>query len=150
MTTALAIRGNNVPQSKAKLTKGYLSLKRSLASHKEKIKETTESMVRTTEVAASAFALGGIQGMRAGKGEEPIRIFGKINLELGVAGALHLAGLFGLGGEYSNHLKNFGDGALAAFAANWGRGIGYKWAKDKAEKGGTKGDLEDQIAAFLE
>lgn len=150
--TALALRGHGaVPQSKTKLTKGYISLKRSLATHKEKIRETTEGMVRTTEVAGAAFALGAIQGVRAGKGEKPYKFFGKVNLELGVAGVLYTAGIFGLAGDYSSHLKNFADGSLAAFTANWGRGIGYKWAKEKKEeKGGAGGDLEDQIAAFLQ
>lgn len=151
MSTALAIRssGVKVPQSKNKLVKQMLSAKRSLANMREKAQETIEGVVRTTEVGAAAFTLGGIQGMRAGKGEEPIKIFGRINLELGVAAVLHLGGILGFGGQYSGHLKNFGDGAFAAFAANWGRGIGYKWAKDKEAKGSTKGDLEDQISAFM-
>lgn len=150
MSTALARSGGvNVPTSKTKLTKGYVSLKRSLANHREKIKKGTEEAVRTMEVAGAAFALGSVQGVRAGKGEEPIKIMGKVNLELGVAALLYSAGLFVNTGGEINHLKNFADGSLAAFTANWGRGIGYKWAKEKAE-GGSGGNLEDQINSFLD
>lgn len=151
MSTSLALRGSNtaIPKSKTGLVKGFISAKKALASTKAKAQETVEGVVRSTEVAGAAFVLGGYQGMRAGEGKAPAKIFGKVNLELGMAAGLHLAGILGLAGNYSSHLKNFGDGCLAAFASNWGRGIGYKWAKDKAEKGETSGGMEDQVADFL-
>lgn len=152
MSTALAIRGHagaKVPTSKNKLVKAYLSSKRALAMSKEKAKETVEGVVQGLEIAGAAFALGGYQGMRAGEGKAPAKLFGKVNLELGVAAGLHVASLLGLAGDYSSHLRNFGNGALAAYATNWGRGIGYKWAKEKADKGGTSGSIEDQVADFL-
>jgi len=148
MSTALAVRGVSVPSSKTKLTKGYVSLKRSLQNHREKLKQTTLEGVRTLEIGGAAFALGTFQGVRAGQGKAPAKIFGKVNLELGVAAVLYAAGIFVDTGD-TNHLKNFADGSLAAFTANWGRGIGYKWAKEKEAEGGSGGDLEDQIADFM-
>lgn len=146
MSTALVKHsGTSVPTSKNKLAKGYVSLKQSLARHKEKAQETIEAVVRTTEGMAAAAVVSGIQGMRAGEGKAPLKIMGKIDLELAVAAGCHVGALLGVGGKYSEHLRNFGDGAAFAFAANWARGAGYKHAKKKLEGGAS---LEDKVAAF--
>lgn len=153
MSTALAVRGStgvSVPQSKSKLIKSYISSRKALARVKAKGEETLMSLVDTAEVTTAAFVLGGYQGMRAGKGEAPAKLFGKVNLELAIAALLHGGALF-LSDKSAQHARSFGNGALAAFATNWGRGIGYKWARER-EAGGqgqTSGNIHDTVADFL-
>jgi hypothetical protein len=95
---------------------------------KEEAKDMIHTLVRTTEVSATAFGLGVVQG-RYG----PVEVLG-VPLELGGGIAAHLAGLLGLGGNFSGHLHNFGDGFLATYMATVGRGAGLQW-KHKAVPG---------------
>jgi hypothetical protein len=69
---------------------------------------------------------------------------------------LVVGGFMGLGGSrWSDHLTHLGNGALAAWTSNLGRGWGFKFRSEKKAAGGaTKGEggdsLRDQVAALLE
>ena len=93
-------------------------LQKRLARFKEKASETTEKVVRTVEVGTMALGMGIVQG-RAGS----VEIMG-LPLELGTGVVLNLMGYFGAAGKYSDHLNNFGDGALASYLTTVGRGVG--------------------------
>lgn len=157
-STALVKSGMNVPSSPKKLLAAYLSAKRSVASMREKGEETVAGVVRTTETLGAAFVMSGIQGAywdnvdKNGKKTYGLKVAG-ISLDLGVGIGLHLLGILGLGGRYSDHLKAFADGSLASYISTLGRNVGYKWAAERAKDkktGATKGSLEDDIAAFIQ
>lgn len=114
------------------------SLRARMANLKKKTEKVTERAVHTVEVGASAFGFGVLQG----RSSDPngVQLFG-IPIELLAGIGLHGAGFLGLGGKMSSHLHGFGDGALAAYMATMGRGVGTAW-KQKAPGGGT-GLLEE-------
>jgi len=118
--TAIA---RNVSQSELK--RGYERLQ-GLRARLEKVKEhaakTTEKVVRTVEVGASALGFGMVQG-RLGS----VEVMG-VPVDLGAGVALNLLGYFGAAGKYSDHLNNFGDGALASYLNTVGKGIGAAMA----------------------
>lgn len=128
-------------------------LQKRLARFKEKTQETTEKVVRTVEVGTMALGMGVVQG-RVGS----VEVLG-VPLELGAGVALNVLGYFGAAGKYSDHLNNFGDGALAAYLATVGKGVGVAM-KNKSLGGGAPrqvtgpakgvGDLSpDEIAAAV-
>ena len=134
MSTAIATR--NI--SHTELRKGYerlQGLQTRLARLREKAQDTTEKVVRTVEVGSSALAFGVVQG-RMGS----VEIMG-VPLDLGAGVALNLLGYFGAAGKYSDHLNNFGDGALAAYLCTVGKGVGASMALKSggAPKSVTKG-----------
>lgn len=115
--TALATRH----VSQHELKKGYerlQSLQNRIAKFKEHAAHTTEKVVRTVEVGAAALGVGILQG-RMGS----VEIMG-VPAELGAGLALNLLGYFGAAGKHSDHLCNFGDGALAAYLVTVGKGVG--------------------------
>lgn len=93
-------------------------LQKRLARFKDNAEQTTQKVVRSVEVGAMALGMGIVQG-RAGS----IEIMG-VPLELGTGVALNLLGYFGAAGKYSDHLNNFGDGALATYLSTVGKGVG--------------------------
>lgn len=145
-------------QHTTQITKAHLNrvahraeaLQKRLARFKEQAAETTEKVVRTVEVGTMALGMGIVQG-RAGS----VEVMG-VPMELGVGVALNLAGYFGAAGKYSDHLNNFGDGALASYLTTVGKGVGAAM-KAKSLGGGapkqvTKGvgDLSpEEIAAAV-
>ncbi len=111
------------------------SLQKRIGKFKDKAEETMEKFVRTLEVGSAALGVGVLQG-RGG-----VEVMG-VPLELGAALGLNMLGYFGAAGKHSGHLNNLGDGALAGYLAQVGRGIGVAW-KNKQLHGGTtttKGD----------
>jgi hypothetical protein len=94
------------------------ALQKRLSRFKEKAQETTEKVVRTVEVGSMALGMGILQG-RSGS----IEVMG-VPLELGAGVALNLLGYFGAAGKHSDHLNNFGDGALASYLTTVGKGVG--------------------------
>lgn len=115
--TALATRH----VSHAELKRGWerlQSVQNRLAKFKDHAQRTTEKVVRTVEVGAAALGVGILQGHSGS-----VEILG-VPAELGVGVALNLAGYFGLAGKHSDHLCNFGDGALAAYLVTVGKGVG--------------------------
>jgi hypothetical protein len=119
----------------------YKAIQKKLeTAHKKvlKIREVADDkvqhLVRTTEVAAGAFAFGLAHGYANGSNSpkdpttgEPTSMADNISgvpTALIGAAVLHGLGLFGIGGNMASHLHSFGDGAMAAFASNFGRQIG--------------------------
>lgn len=80
--------------------------------------------VRTAEVGAAAFGLGVLNGKQ---GEMP-EIVG-VPVDLGAATVLHIMGFMGVGGDLSDHLHAFGDGALASYLTTQGLTVGDEWKK---------------------
>lgn len=106
----------------------YEALKNRLTSVKKKAEETTQRVVRSTTIGASAFAMGLVQGRTGG-----IEVVG-VPLELGLGVGLNILSIMGGAGQYSEHLGNAGDGCLAAYATTLGRGVGTTM-REKAQKG---------------
>lgn len=140
-----------------KLYEKYLSSERARTRIKEKTEETVQGVVQSGEILGATFLFAGIQGAywdnkdKSGKPTYGVRI-AHVPLDLGAGVAMHLAALLGLGGKANDHLRNFGNGAMASYVASWARGIGYKWAKDRkasAPAGKTSGSLADDVANML-
>lgn len=96
----------------------YERLKVSHRGKLDKVKDVSKVAVRTSEVAVVAAGFGYIQG-RFG----PKKV-GPIPLDLLLGGAGHIVGFMELAGEFTPHLHNLADGAIASFANTWGRGLG--------------------------
>lgn len=90
---------------------------------KERAEEMTTKFVRTLEIGAAATAGGVIQGKA---GPDGAHVMG-VPVDLAGGLALNLLGYFGVAGNKSEHLNNFGDGLLAAYLSQVGFGIGQKW-----------------------
>ena len=166
MSKALA---TTVPKSVNALRDRYLSMKGKIAKLNERAGETIEGVVSTFEVQGAAFLFGALQGaFYEPNPDKPndkpgLNPFG-IPVEAIAGLGMVLGGLMGVGGEkYAGHLTNLGNGALAAWTSNLGRGWGFKFsserAKAKAAGGATKGEdssdgepssLRDQVAALLD
>jgi len=140
----------------------FLSMRGRLARLNEKAGETIEGVVMTLEIQASAFIFGAIQGAfyepnPAKPDDKPgVHLLG-IPVEAVAGLGLLVGGFMGLGGtKYSSHLEHLGNGALAAWTSNLGRGWGFKFRAErkKAAGGKTSGEggdtLRDQVAALLE
>ena len=84
----------------------------------EKVKDMSKVAVRTLEIATVAAGFGYVQG-RFG----PKKV-GPIPLDLLLGGAGHIVGFMELAGEFTPHLHNLADGAIASVANTWGRGVG--------------------------
>lgn len=83
-----------------------------------KAEEMTGHVVQSAEVSGAAFALGLIGGKYG-----TVEVLG-VPLELAVGVGLNLAAHAKVAGNSSEHLHNFGDGALAVYFATLGRGVG--------------------------
>jgi len=103
------------------------SIKRRIASIKERAEETTERLVAAAEVTGAAFGMGVLQGKTGG-----VELFG-VPLELGLGLGLTGFGLLGGAGKHSEHLSNLGTGCLAAYATTLGRGVGKTWASKSGQ-----------------
>jgi hypothetical protein len=111
---------------------------------REKGEEITESVFRTLETTGAGFALGVIGGAGVfANGDLP---FINIPVELGAGILAHGLRLMGVGGKHSDHLANFGDGALTSYFHVLGRGLGAKnWGKAKTS-GEMSGNLAERLA----
>jgi hypothetical protein len=94
----------------------------------KKIREVADDkvavLIKTTEVSGAAFAAGVLRGAFP----KSANMVGIPN-ELAIAAAFHGVALFGGKGSSTQHLHNFGDGFLAAFAVNLGQSVGVKGFK---------------------
>jgi hypothetical protein len=155
-TTALA-RHNPSSSVLKKWAAGLTNLKSGVARANVRAETVVGNVVRTVEIQSAAFAMGALQGASYDPNDPQTkagpRIAG-VPTELAVGGGLYLLSMIGLGGKHSHHLHSFGDGAIAAYVANIGRGWGYKWQRERqAVKSlpATKGEsLKDQVNAILE
>lgn len=159
-STALA----TVPKSTNQLREKFLSMRGRLARLNEKAGEAMEGVVMTLEIQAGAFLFGAIQGAfyepdPAKPNQKPgVHILG-IPVEALAGIGLIVGGFMGVGGsKWSEHMEHLGNGALAAWTSNLGRGWGFKFKSERAAKaagGSTKGEVEgeslrDQVSALLE
>lgn len=91
----------------------------SLSAHRGRVEGAVGQIAQTVEVGAAAFGFGYLNG----KGIKlPGANLPPIDLTAGVL--LQAAAHFGLAGKYGEHLHNFADGALAAYAAKLGTRAG--------------------------
>jgi hypothetical protein len=143
-----------------KLWDKHTSLKTRVERLKDRSEGMVEGMIRTLEIQGAAFVFGAVQGAwfdpTDAKDKPGAHVFG-LPMEAAAGIGLHLLGLMGIGGKYSGHLHNFGDGALAAYVSNIGRGWGYKWAKERKASGkslpfsgASASGLRDEVAAILD
>lgn len=92
---------------------------RSMATRvREHAEQQIGAFVRSTEVSASAFTWGLLQG-RYGD----LRVRG-VPLEMAAGILAHTAGLFGI---MEDHAHAVGDGSLASYFHSVGRGAGLEW-----------------------
>lgn len=160
MATDLAV----IPKSRTALQEKFLSLRGKLQRLNEKASEAMEGVVTTLEVQAGAFIFGAIQGAfyepdPSKPDQKPgVHVLG-VPVEAIAGLGLILGGFVGVGGaKWSEHMMHLGNGALAAWTSNLGRGWGYKFrAERKAKASSVKGDVEgegeslrDQVSALLE
>lgn len=154
-----------LPKSNTALREKFMSMRGRLARLNEKAGEAMEGVVKTLEIQAGAFLFGAIQGAfyepdPAKPDQKPgVHILG-IPVEAMAGIGLIVGGFMGVGGaKWSDHMANLGNGALAAWTSNLGRGYGFKFRserKAKAAGGSTKGEsvegesLRDQVSALLE
>jgi hypothetical protein len=101
--------------------------------------EAVSTVITTTEVGASSFLFGLVQGKFEG-----ISLIG-VPIDLLSGLALHIAAFAGLGGANAHHLHAFGDGALASYLNGLGRQVGKsiqtpddkaRAARDRATRSG--------------
>lgn len=155
-STALA----TVPKSVNTLKERYLSMKGKIANLNAKAEEAIEGVVSVIEIQAAAFAFGAIQGAfyepdpNKPNDKPGVHVLG-IPVEALAGVGLIVGGFMGLGGtKWSSHLEMLGNGALAAYTSNLGRGWGFKFRADRKAKGGSvKGEdtsMRDQVSALLE
>lgn len=110
------------------LIKKYESAKRSAKAARDRAEDAVMTVVQTTEVAGTGFTLGAINGRFGG-----VEFLG-IPLDLGLGAGLHLTAMF-LRRPIAEHVHNFGDGALCAFATTLGSGVGREMAQRFAQSG---------------
>lgn len=159
MATDLAI----VPKSQTALREKFLSMRGRLQRLNEKAGEAMEGVIMTLEIQAGAFLFGAIQGAfyepdPANPNQKPgVHVLG-IPVEALAGIGLILGGFMGVGGaKYSTHMEHLGNGVLAAWTSNLGRGWGFKFKAERKKlaggstKGETQGEsLRDQVSALLE
>jgi hypothetical protein len=85
---------------------------------RQKISETLGTVITTTEVSATAFAFGLIQGKYGGVALANVPIDAIAGL------GLHLFAFTPWAGNLASHVHALGDGALASFVATIGRQVG--------------------------
>jgi hypothetical protein len=107
------------------------SAKKAISRVRERAEEATQRVVDTVEIGGAAFAMGVIQGKTGG-----VEIMG-VPLELGGGLVLELLAFTGMAGKATDHLANFGNGMLAAYATTVGRGVGQSWEQTGKLGGGT-------------
>jgi hypothetical protein len=112
-----------------RMAKKAESLQKRVQRATEKADDVIDRVVRTTEVGATAFGFGVVQG-RYGA----IEVAG-IPIDLGAAVLGHIGGFMGVGGRNAQHLHAFADGALASYAVTMGRGAGASWRQKAVTSG---------------
>jgi hypothetical protein len=91
----------------------------------KQIEKATQTVVQSVEVGGSAFGFGLATGRYDG-----LEILG-VPGDLAAAVALHSVALFVDDDSAADHLRNFGDGCVAAYLHTLGLGIGRRWAQEQ-------------------
>jgi hypothetical protein len=115
------------------LTKANQALERAQSATKrarEKAGEMTETAIGVVTTAGTAFGFGYLEGRVTDK--KQFELVPGLPLPLAVGAAAHVFALLGVGRGMETHLKNIGNGALAAHLNGLGRQVG---AKAKATAG---------------
>ncbi len=108
-------------QEVADLIKKVDSARSSAKRAREKADDAVMSVVQTVEVVGAGFTLGALNGRWGG-----VEFLG-IPLDLLSGATLHLFAMF-MGPTSSEHLRNFGDGALCSWGTMTGLGVGREMA----------------------
>ena len=90
----------------------------------------------------TAFGLGVAKGYQGGG----IELVG-IPVDAWVAVGAHALGFFGVAGSKSDYFNAMGNGALASWATDMGRGVGITWKRKRAEAGLPGGSTASLPAA---
>jgi hypothetical protein len=96
--------------------------------------EMVERVVQTAEVQAASFGMGLVNGRyteQTPQGPKAPEVLG-IPAELLAGIGLHVAAYAKVAGGASKHLHNLGDGSLAFYFGQLGRGIGIDMAREAA------------------
>lgn len=101
-------------------------------------------LVRSGEVVLSSFTFGVLQGKYKEKGG--LVLWG-LPVDLLAGAAFHLVGLIPFARQYSHHLANLGDGALASFFTTTGYRVGERWTKGGSFSSGISGIFGDTAKA---
>jgi hypothetical protein len=112
-----------------------------LQSVRKQAEGVIETGVRSVVVGGTAFGLGLANGRYGG-----VKVAG-VPVDLGLAIVSHMAGFAGLGGTQNKHLHSVGDGALAAYLATTGRGVGIKMAANSEGAKAVKDRVAGELAA---
>jgi hypothetical protein len=99
------------------------SMKNRASAALAKADKHVDMLVRTSEVAVSAFAFGVLQGKFKASGGVTLR---GVPIDL-IAGVVAHVGGLAMDGKSAPHLHAIGDGALASFFTTLGRGVGASW-----------------------
>lgn len=125
MTTTMARWHNRGGSSLA--AQDAIKAKSALSRMKEKVVNTTESLISTAEVGAAAFGFGYLNGSHIDpvSGAPGYELWG-VPLELIVGAGLTVLGQTKMAGKNAAHLQNLGTGALACYFASLGTSLGTK------------------------
>lgn len=107
-----------------------------LGAVKKKATAVAGQALQTVEIGGSAFALSYLRGRMANE-QGDWKVVG-VDPELLAAVGFHGLAFVGAFGQYSEHMHNVGDGALAAFLAGKGLDFGVQ-AKQNAGTSGMVG-----------
>lgn len=165
MANELATRSSGT--SIVGLRERFNAMRNKMGAVNAKAGEAIEGVVTAFEIQGSAFLFGALQGAfyepnPKKPGDLPgVHILG-VPVEAVAGLGLVLGGFLGVGGtKWSHHMQNLGNGALAAWTSNLGRGFGFKFRSERdarrMSRGGMQGDaiegeepsLRDQVSALL-
>lgn len=104
-----------------------------------KAENVVERVGAALEVSGAAFGMGVVQGRYGG-----IELVG-VPIELVIGAGLNGLGMFA-GERYAGHMHNLGNGSLAAYTVNLGRGMGMKWKAQAALPPGAAAALPKAAA----
>ena len=109
-----------------KLQRAYRSALGRAKRMKEQSTEIAGSIQGAALTGGSAFALGYAQHrFRDDEGRPGIEVLG-VPLDLGLGLGLHVAGIFGMFGNYGEAARSVANGALASYATTMGAALGSK------------------------
>lgn len=102
---------------------------------KEKAEGAVEQVTGAALVGGTAFLFSYAMHRFRGDDDAPgIEILG-VPLDLGASLALHALALFGVGGKYSEQMKQIANGALASYTTTLGAGLGTRaWSSERSAR----------------
>jgi hypothetical protein len=116
---------------------GYSSPARGLMRRTTTLLRQETALVRSSEIALSAFTCGLLQGKFKDRGGLTLLL----PIDLMAGAAFHIFAMFS--SKYSHHLHALGDGALASFTTTTGYRVGERWGRSGSLKAGMSGIFGD-------